>query len=314
MKVKKTTVYFLFLFFSFGFNYFLFAQDEVVPLWKTTIPNSIINKDYKEVEVFKEGILNSTSKVLNPTISVFLPTKELANGTSILICPGGGYLHLAMEKEGFKVAKWLNTIGITAFVLKYRLPSDLIMEDKTVGSLQDAQEAIRFVRRNAKKWNLNIEKVGVIGFSAGGHLASTLSTQYNYNAYVVSDSISAKPNFSILIYPVISMNSELTHQGSKINLLGELASQEIVEKFSNELQVNSETPPTFLIHATDDKVVPVENSINYYLALKNNNVVAEMHLFQNGGHGFGLGVKQTSNFWPILCENWLMENGFKNNN
>ncbi len=293
---------------SIGFNNMLNAQNVVVPLWKTTIPGSIINDDYKEVEIFKEGILNNTSKVSNPTLSVFLPKETIATGTAVVICPGGGYSHLAINKEGYKVAQWFNTLGITAFVLKYRLPSDLIMQDKTIGPLQDAQEALRFVRRNAKKYSIDSDKIGIMGFSAGGHLASTLATHYNQNVYKVSDSTSAKPNFSILIYPVISMEEGTTHNGSKNNLLGEDASKEITVKYSNEKQVNAETPKTFLVHATDDGSVPVENSINYYLALKNNGVFAEMHLYQQGGHGFGLGVKSTSQFWAKDFENWLKIN------
>lgn len=310
MKLCNCSKYLMLIFFIGNITLF-FGQQETVALWSNKIPNSKISKEFQENIIFKEGVFYSTSKVSEPTLSVFLPLKEKSNGTSIVICPGGGYSHLAIDKEGFKVAEWFNSIGITAFVLKYRLPSDLIMEDKTVGPLQDAQEAIRFVRRNAKKWNLDIEKVGVIGFSAGGHLASTLSTHYNDTVYAVSDAISAKPNFSILIYPVISMTNEITHKGSQQNLLGKQSSDILIEKYSNELLVNSETPPTFLIHATDDNVVPVENSINYYLALKNSNVQSEMHLFQNGGHGFGLGVKLTSDSWPVLCKNWLIENGFK---
>ncbi len=182
------------------------------------------------------------------------------------------------------------------------------MQDKTIGPLQDAQEALRFVRRNAKKYSIDSDKIGIMGFSAGGHLASTLATHYNQNVYKVSDSTSAKPNFSILIYPVISMEEGTTHNGSKNNLLGEDASKEITVKYSNEKQVNAETPKTFLVHATDDGSVPVENSINYYLALKNNGVFAEIHLYQQGGHGFGLGVKSTSQFWAKDCENWLKIN------
>ena len=147
-----------------------------------------------------------------------------------------------------------------------------------------------------------------MGFSAGGHLASTLSTHYMDKVYDVTDGVSAKPNFSILIYPVISMNSKITHKGSRNNLLGEKPTNVLIEKYSNELQVNSNTPKTFLIHATDDKVVPVENSINYYLALKNNQVSAELHLFENGGHGFGLGIEETSKSWTTLLQNWLLFN------
>ncbi|SFS58398.1 alpha/beta hydrolase [Lutibacter maritimus] len=308
MKSNFKIVEFLWLIFNLGNIGLFYAQNQTIPLWSGEIPNAKIVTNYNEIKVFKDSIFYSTSNVTLPTISVFLPKEVKSNGTSIVICPGGGYSHLAIDKEGFKVAKWLNKLGITAFVLKYRLPNDLIMKNKIVGPLQDAQEAIRYVRRNAIKWNLNSEKIGIMGFSAGGHLASTLSTHYMDKVYDVTDTVSAKPNFSILIYPVISMNSKITHKGSRNNLLGEKPTNALIEKYSNELQVNSNTPKTFLIHATDDKVVPVENSINYYLALKNNQVSAELHLFENGGHGFGLGVEETSKGWTTLLQNWLVFN------
>lgn len=288
----------------------LTAQNETVSLWSTSVPNSISNEEYQEIEVFENGNLYKISKVGTPTLTVFLPKELVANGTAVLICPGGGYSHLSIEKEGFKVAKWLNTLGITAFVLKYRLPSDLIMENKSIGPLQDAQEAMRYIRKNAKKWNLDTNKVGVIGFSAGGHLASTLSTHYHEKVYEFKNSISAKPNFSMLIYPVISMDSAITHKGSKVNLIGESPSQAMIEKYSNDLQITSETPKTFLVHATDDKSVQVENTLRYYEALRKFEVPVEMHIFQEGGHGFGLGVKNTSKNWTFDCENWLRENNF----
>lgn len=260
-----------------GFTDFLQAQNEVIPLWSNEIPGSLISNDYKETEVLEDGIAVKVTKVTTPTLTVFVPEKP--NGTAAIICPGGGYAQLAINNEGYKVAKWLNTLGITAFVLKYRLPSDEIMKVKTIGPLQDAQETIRYIKRNAGKWAVNTEKVGVIRFSAGGHLASTLSTHYKDVVYKVTDSISARPDFSILIYPVISMDEKITHTGSRINLLGNTPSQELIEKYSNENQIDAMTPPTYIIHAVDDKTVPVENTINYFLALKNNNVSSEIHLY-----------------------------------
>ena len=280
-----------------------------INLWPNQIPNSKINNAYQEMDVNKNGQLSSVSKVSVPTLSIFLPENADSNGTAVVICPGGGYSHLAINKEGFKVAKWFNSLGIAAFVLKYRLPSDAIMEDKSVGPLQDAQEALRIVRKNAEKWNINPNKIGIMGFSAGGHLASTLSTHYNEEVYV-HDKISAKPNFSILIYPVISMKKAITHERSRTHLLGDTPSDEIVALFSDEQQIDSLTPPAFLIHASDDKTVPVENSIDYYMALKNSGVSAEMHIYEIGGHGFGLGVKGTSLYWTEQCEHWLKTNHF----
>ena len=284
------------------------AQSTEFNLWENEIPNSIGNKNYQEIKIYKDSILDKTSQVSVPTITVFKPTHP--NGTSVVIFPGGGYKHLAIHKEGFQVAEWLNSQGITAFVLKYRLPNDVIMVDKKIAPLQDAQEAIRFVRRKSKEFNLDEDKIGVLGFSAGGHLAATLSTQHNKKVYKLSDETSAKPNFSILVYPVISMDNSITHKGSKINLLGNSLSKEKSATFSNEKQVSSLTPKTFLVHATDDASVPVENSINYYLALKINNIPVEMHLYEKGGHGFGLclGKNGTSKSWSISLTNWLKEN------
>ena len=222
------TIAFLFISLFLSVNASISAQQhETIKLWSKTIPGSIHNSSYKE-EIGKGYHI---SKVSEPTLTVFKPAKEKANGTSVIICPGGGYAILAFDHEGYKVAKWLNELGITAFILKYRLPSDLIMQNKSIGPLQDVQKAIRLVRRNAKKWNLDPDKIGIMGFSAGGHLASTLSTHFNEKVYAAIDSISARPDFSLLIYPVISMNSKITHQGSKNNLLGENPNEEIVLPF-----------------------------------------------------------------------------------
>ncbi|TDE05777.1 alpha/beta hydrolase [Flavobacterium sandaracinum] len=303
--ILKTSSYAILVLLILGIHLPIHAQDQVIPLWEEAIPDAIYDSNYQEKETSQEGVVQNSTKVVTPTLSIFLPNKSSSNGSSVLIFPGGGYSHLAIDKEGTKVARWLSTIGITAFVLKYRLPNDHIMKNKTIGPLQDAQEAMRYIRRNAKKWNLNKDKIGVIGFSAGGHLAATLCTHYNDILYQASDTFSSRPDFSILIYPVISMNNEITHKGSQNNLLGVSPSVSLIDKFSNEQHVNSETPPTFIIHATDDLVVPVENSINYYLALKKNKVPAELHLYEKGGHGFGLGVKDTSQYWTKDCENWL---------
>lgn len=285
------------------------AQNQIIPLWKT-IPQEIKASDYKEKEEIKDGKLQSTSQVSIPTLSIFLPKEIKQNQTAVVILPGGGYTHLAFDKEGTKVAEWLNTLGIAAFVLKYRLPNDLIMTNKVVGPLQDAQEAIRIVRLNAKIWNIDPNKIGIMGFSAGGHLASTLSTHYDDRVYETSSKISARPDFSLLIYPVISMQNDITHKGSQTSLLGQNPSQQDIDNFSNEKKVTAQTPPAFLVHATDDGAVMAENSVNYYLALKKNGVTAELHLYEKGGHGFGLGVNDTSKFWTKACEEWLKSNGF----
>nr|WP_294780416.1 alpha/beta hydrolase [uncultured Flavobacterium sp.] len=285
------------------------AQNQVVPLWDK-IPDEIKTADYKEKPDLKDGKLQSTSQVSVPTLSIFIPKGKKSNQTAVVICPGGGYTHLAFDKEGTKVAEWFNSIGIAAFVLKYRMPTDLTMKDKSVGPLQDAQEAIRYVRQNASKWNIDPKKIGILGFSAGGHLAATASTHYDDKVYESVYKVSARPDFSLLMYPVISMENDITHKGSQTSLLGNNPSQDLINSFSNEKKVTAQTPPAFLIHATDDTVVIPENSINYYLALKKNGVTAELHLYEKGGHGFGLGVNDTSKFWTRDCIEWLKANGY----
>ena len=302
-------VNFTYFFITFFVLSMLNAQ-ESVSIWTKAIPNSIYNEDYKETfRLDDAGKATGIKNVTEPTLKIFLADNKNTNNTAVVICPGGGYGHLSYVKEGDNVAEWLNSFGISAFVLKYRLPSAIIMNDKTIGPLQDAQEAMRLLRRNAEKWHLDPTKIGIIGFSAGGHLAATVSTHYNEKVYE-SDTTSARPDFSMLIYPVISMEDGITHQGSKENLLGKNASHDLMIKYSNEKQVDKNTPPTFLVHATDDGSVPVENSINYYLALKKNKIPVEMHIYENGGHGFGLGTHGTHTNWPKAAENWLIANKF----
>lgn len=281
------------------------SQHSTLKVWTDKIPGAIENADYA-AEQDENG--RWLKKVTDPVLDMYPAPEALANGTAVVICPGGGYSGLAIDHEGTQVAAWFNSLGITAFVLKYRLPSDLIMEDRSVGPLQDVQEAIRIVRRNAKDWKINPDKIGIMGFSAGGHLASTASTQYKEKVYISKDNLSARPDFSILIYPVISM--EIGHTGSKNNLIGKDASTELIERFSSDLQVNENTPPAFLVHSLDDEVVRVENSIRYLLALKQHNVPGELHIYEKGSHGYGLGRKEdTTNQWPKACETWLKMNG-----
>lgn len=305
---KKVTILVLLISISFQVK----AQNNVIiPLWNK-IPDEIKAPDYKENESIKDGKVLSTSLVSMPTLSIFLPKKTQLNQAAVIIFPGGGYQHLAIDKEGTKVAEWFNSLGIAAIVVKYRLPSDKIMKNKNIGPLQDAQEAVRYVRQNASKYNIDANKIGILGFSAGGHLASTLATHYDDKIYESSFKVSARPDFSLLIYPVISMQNDITHKGSQISLLGENPSQELRDSFSNEKRINAQTPPTFLVHATDDTTVLPENSINFYLALKNNGVPAELHIYEKGGHGFGLGVKDTSKYWTRDCEEWLKNHGYSN--
>jgi acetyl esterase/lipase len=287
------------------------SQNPVLKIWPTGVPGSLKSDTWTEKVTEANGSPSRYEKVTDPTLTVFLPTAEKATGTAVLICPGGGYGVLAFDHEGFAIARWLNENGIAAYILKYRLPSDLIMKDKSIGPLQDAQEAIRIIRRNREHWKIDPHKIGVIGFSAGGHLASSLSTHYAEKVYEAIDTVSARPDFSLLIYPVITFDASFTHAGSRKNLIGDNPSQIAIDHFSNELQINAKTPPAFLVHSSDDKTVPVKNSIAYYENLVKNNVVAEMHIFQKGGHGYGLSVdKGTQSAWPELCIKWLNANGF----
>jgi acetyl esterase/lipase len=287
------------------------AQITTLNLWPDGIPGLKFNDSYVEKPTINEGMPTRFEKVTDPSLYVFLPSKEAATGTAILVCPGGGYAGLAFSHEGFAIAKWLNNNGIAAVILKYRLPSDLIMQDKSIGPLQDAQEALRVIRRNASSWNINPRKIGVMGFSAGGHLASTLSTHFDEKVYNVKDTTSARPDFSILVYPVITMDSTFTHQGSRRNLIGNHPSSEAIKRFSNELQITGKTPPSFLVHSEDDKTVPVKNSIVYFEGLVHNNIPAELHIFQKGGHGYGLAENRgTQSAWPDLCLKWMKLLGY----
>ena len=282
-----------------------FAQDTIINLWPNDkIPNKIASKETEEHK--RNGILR-ISKVQEPTIEVYLPTQQNANGKAMLIFPGGGYGILAYDWEGTDVAKFLNSKGIAGIVVKYRLPSDVSQTKKYNVPLIDAQRAMRLVRSKSKDWNIDANKIGIIGFSAGGHLASTLGTHFDEKVYEpvdVVDTESARPDFMVLGYPVITMDIA-THGGSKRNLLGENPSKEMMDRFSNEKQVTTDTPPTFLFHATDDDGVPVENSILFYKALKDKDVSASMHLFPTGGHGFSFALKNPYlSTWTDLLYGW----------
>lgn len=289
------------------------AQPFIVKLWPGGIPGSKTDESYIEKITTQDGRVTRCDRVTNPDLTVYLPPADKANGAAVLICPGGGYGTLAFDHEGHAIAKWLNDNGIAGIILKYRLPSDRIMENKSIGPLQDAQEAIRIIRRNNSEWKINTRKIGVIGFSAGGHLASTLSTHYDENVYKVIDNVSARPDFSILIYPVVSFDTTITHRGSRNNLIGLKPDEALVRHFSNELQITADTPPAFLVHSADDYAVPAANSIGYFKGLQKNKIPAELHIFQKGGHGYGLSPGGgTESAWPDLCLNWLKNTGMIN--
>jgi len=243
-----------------------------------------------------------------PTLTIYLAPEEKATGAAVVICPGGGYGFLAMDHEGHQIAQWLNSLGVAGFILKYRHRNSGAGYGHPA-PLQDAQRAISMVRSRAKEWNINPNKIGILGFSAGGHLASSAGTHFQKrysDAKDPIDRVSCRPDFLILIYPVISMTEWFTHRGSRRNLLGDNPDKNLVENLSNEKQVTPETPPTFLIHTNEDKGVPAENSIYFYLALRKAKVPAEMHIYQKGRHGFGLGNKHGAvSSWSVRCAEWM---------
>ncbi len=307
--LHKTILFFILAMFALFLS--ANAQESTIKIWKDNIPGAIDNSSYKCDTIYFDNNSPRIIKVTDPALDVFPAPKNKANGTAIVICPGGGYERIAIKKEGHTIAQWLNKFGVTAFVLKYRLPSDSIMQDKSIGPLQDGLEAIRIIRRDCKKWSINPNKIGIMGFSAGGHLASSVSTHFNDTVYEPIDTTSARPDFTILAYPVISMDTAISHPGSRKMLIGDNYSPYLVNYFSNDLWVNKNTPPAFIVHASDDNAVPVENSINYFIALKKNNIPVEFHSYEKGGHGFGLEyTKGTISTWPAACINWLKNRGF----
>lgn len=287
---------------------FVQAQVQTLPLWEGTPP---FQTDMGlEEDVRQEGIIR-IANVQIPTIEVYLPAKQIATGKAVVIFPGGGYGILAYDWEGTDFAKWLNSQGIAGIVVKYRLPVSKSLTDPKEVPLMDAQRAVRLVRQNAEAWNIDPNKVGVMGFSAGGHLASTISTQYNHEVARQKDGIdalSARPDFSVLVYPVITFQDDAVHGGSRKNLIGENAAQDLKDRFSAQLNVNAETPPTFLVHAQDDKGVPIENSFLYYEALHKNGVKASLHIYPSGGHGFAFGLgKGAVEGWREVLLAWMKE-------
>ncbi|WPJ96687.1 alpha/beta hydrolase [Coraliomargarita algicola] len=252
------------------------------------------------------GALGTESQDI-PTLTISLPEEGSSNGGAVVICPGGGYGGLAMNHEGHAIAKWFNAQGYAAAVLKYRLPAKGYPHP---APMQDVQRAIQTLRARTEEWQLDPERIGVFGSSAGGHLAATAATHFLAADSDAEDpvvQVSSRPDFLVMLYPVVSMDAAITHRGSRNNLLGKEPSPDLVELMSNELQVTSETPPTFIVHADDDRGVKAENSIRFYLALRANQVPAELHIFKQGGHGFGF-QKQRSlpvHHWPDLLADWL---------
>jgi acetyl esterase/lipase len=274
-----------------------------VPLYEdAAIPNS---KPGPDEESSTDG--SWIRKVSRPVIKVYLPAKVKATGASVVIFPGGSYAGLSFDYEGTQQARFFIDHGIAAFVVKYRIPSDQTMIDKSLGPLQDAQQAMRFARRQAAEWNLDPKRIGAIGFSAGGHLASTLATHFE-KAYVDNpERIDLRPDFLVLVYPVISMDAKITHMDSRRALLGADPSDAQIRLFSNELHVTNNTPPTLILHAADDRLVDVDNSIVFFEALRRAGVPVEARLFQKGQHGFFLMPRDR---WQGAIMDWLTSNGW----
>lgn len=276
----------------------------VLLLYEGVIPNSKPSVNKERSATNAAGILR-ISKVSVPTLTMYVPKKQSEKRSAVIVCPGGGYGILAVSHEGTDVAKAFNEMGITAFVLKYRLPDDSIMVNKSIGPLQDAQRAIQLVRENAQQFNIDGAKIGIMGFSAGGHLAASASTRFTEQLIENPKQTSQRPDFSVLIYPFISFMDGITHKGSRMNLLGKIQTLETLQKFSNELRVTEQTPPAFLVHAGDDPAVPVANSISYYEALLKQKIYSNMIIYPRGGHGFGMNNKTTKDKYMLNLQNWL---------
>lgn len=247
------------------------------------------------------------TKVSRPAVQVYLPARSKANGAGIVIFPGGGYAGLTFDFEGVQQANYFIDHGIAAFVVKYRIPSDATMVDKSMGPLQDAQQAMRFVRQHAAEWSVDSRRIGAIGFSAGGHVASTLATHFDAPAVDDSDHVVLRPDFLVLVYPVISMDAKITHLDSRKALLGAAPTPAQVRFFSSELNVTADTPPTLILHAADDRLVDVDNSVVFFEALRRAGVPVEARLFQRGQHGFYLMARDR---WQGTIMEWLTANGW----
>ncbi len=276
----------------------------VMPLYPDTIPNSRPGAD-EEISKYSDDGTLSISKVSRPELTVFLPPKEKAGGTAVIVCPGGGYVNISASHEGSDVARRLNEEGITAFVLKYRIPDDQTMINKEIGPLQDVQRAIQIVRSRAAEWGINPHRIGILGFSAGAHLAASAGTHFNQSYISNPQHVSLRPDFMILVYPVISFSDSIGHKGSRDQLLGKNPSPEKIKEYSNELQVTDHTPPAFLVHAKDDDAVPYANSVVFAEALKEHHVPVKVFYYEKGGHGFGLINKTSSTHWMDVCLEWM---------
>jgi acetyl esterase/lipase len=279
------------------------AQDFKIKVWPNGAPDS--NGMTLPEETFEGKRVRNVSEA---EMYVYLPKIGVNTGAAVVICPGGGYMIEAMDHEGYEMAEWLATQGVAGIVLKYRLPYG-----HHEIPLEDVHRTMRIVRQKAAEWGINPSKIGIAGSSAGGHLASTAGTRFDLGNTEASDPIekfSCRPDFMLLLYPVITFDEEYGHMGSRTNLIGANAKFDLVERYSNEKQVTAQTPPTFLVHADDDTGVPSRNSVEFYMALKKHKIPAEMHIFRQGGHGFGMNKKNLPvDQWPNLFTQWMKAQG-----
>lgn len=285
------------------------AEPPAQPLYSGDIPGAIVAPDEESLRDPADP-WPFYQNISRPTIAVYRPAKQDPKRAAVIILPGGSYRGVSILKEGYDVARAFNEMGVTAFVVKYRTPSDKHMKDKRVGPLQDAQQAVATVRRDAAKWQIDPARVGVMGFSAGGHLAATTGTMFVKPVLPQWRSADVRPDFLMLIYPVITFADESAHKGSRQMLLGDAPSAADIQRFSVELAVSGNTPPTFLIHAADDTTVAVANSIRFFEALQANKIPAQLMVYPAGGHGYGLNNATTGDRWIERCRQWLQSQGW----
>jgi acetyl esterase/lipase len=284
---------------------------QAMPLYQGEIPNSVAAPDEESIRERDPGDPYLFYQNISiPQIYPYLLANTRSPRAAIVILPGGSYRGVSIVKEGFDVAKRLNEYGIVAFVVKYRTPSERHMRDKTLAPLQDAQQALQLVRARAKEWNVDPTRVGLMGFSAGGHLASTAATRFNQPAIESATPEQVRPDFLMLGYPVISFDDAITHSVSRETLVSKQPTREQIEQYSNDRHVTAQTPPTFIVHAADDKSVVVANSLRFFEALQANGVSSELIIFPRGGHGFGLNNSTTPDRWIERCRDWLLSNGY----
>lgn len=329
---KKQKVFATVCLMFLGMSIPCFAQETIQLYPEGKIPNDK-QVDIQEMETtlpFEGEVRRFITQITDPELTVYLPNADVEpTGIGVIICPGGGYFGLAIDHEGHYIAQKFNEKGIAAFVLKSRMPSDKTVLNKEIVPLQDAQRAIQLVRENAETWGLDVDKIGILGSSAGGHLAATLGTHYDKVVIENPNGTSFRPDFMVLNYPVISFEDSRTHMGSRFNLIGHLpedqmaqimadratagvklakvpVDKELIMEYSNELQVTPDTPPTFISHAVDDDVVNVDNSLVFIAALQQNNVPVKSFFYAKGGHGFGMYNPNAKINWIDVCPDWVI--------